>query len=75
MKLVELVKISMEALKLMSKHDVKLEDYRFVGMYEEFHNMRKLGVKYRAAIKTLAEDYKVSKATIERVIRRLGLEC
>lgn len=75
MKVVELVKISTEALKLMSENDVMRDDWRYVPMYEEFKNMRKSGVKYRACIEMLAEDYHVSAATVERAIRRLDGEC
>ena len=75
MKVVELVKISTEALKLMSKNDVLRDDWRFVPMYEEFKSMRKKGVKYRECVSVLSEDYGVSRATVERAIRRLDGEC
>ena len=75
MKVVELVKISSEALKLMSKNDVMRDDWRFVPMYEEFMMMREGGLKYSECVRMLSEDYHVSRATIERAIRRLGAEC
>jgi hypothetical protein len=75
MKVVELVKISSEALKLMSQNDVMRDDWRFVPMYEEFHMMRTNGLKYRECIRLLSEDYHVSPATIERAIRRLDSDC
>ena len=75
MKVVELVKISREALKMMSDNDVMRDDWRFVPMYEEFHEMRRKGVKYRECIRMLSEDYHVSGATVERAIRRLDGEC
>jgi hypothetical protein len=75
MKVVELVKISREALKMMSENDVMRDDWRFVPMYEEFQNMRENGLKYRECIRMLADDYYVSKATVERAIRRLDSEC
>ena len=75
MKAVELVKISSEALKMMSKHDVLRDDWRFVPMYEQYQHMRSLGIKYRACIRTLATDHHVSQATIERALRRLSRNC
>ena len=75
MKVVELVKISREALKMMSENDVMRDDWRFVPMYEEFQNMRENGLKYRECTRMLADDYHVSKATVERAIRRLDSEC
>ena len=75
MKIVELLKIAAETLKTMSENDVMRDDFRFVPMYEEFLNMRSMGVKYSEVIRMLAEDYNVGRSTIERAIRRLGKEC
>lgn len=75
MKVVELLKIGGELLKLMSENDVKRDDYMFVTMYQEYLTMRKRGVKYRAVIQMLADEYHTSKASIERAIRRLGKDC
>ena len=73
--MIELLKIAAEMLKLMSKNEVNRDDWRFVPMYEEFQEMREKGVKYREAVRMLAEDYRVSRATVERAIRRLERDC
>ena len=75
MKVVELLKICGELLKLMSENGVKRDDYRFVKMYHEYLNMRKSGIKYRAAIQMLADEYETSVSSVERAIRRLRKEC
>ena len=75
MKVVELLKISTEMLKLMSRHDVYRDDWRFVPMYEAFQQMRKNGVKYRVCIEMLAKEYGVGSATVERAIKRLSSNC
>lgn len=75
MKIVELLEMGDKMLKLMSEKDVKRDYYRFVPMYYEYQNMRKNGVKYREAIRMLAEDYNTSKASIERAIRKLSEDC
>lgn len=75
MKAVELVKISSEALKLMSRNDVLRDDWRFVPMYEQYQHMRSMGVKYRECIRLLSADFKISKATAERALRRLSRNC
>ena len=75
MKVVELLKIGGEMLKVMSAHEVYRDDWRYVALYETFLNMRANGMKYRAAIAVLSEEYQVSRATVERVIRRLGADC
>lgn len=75
MKVVELLRIGGEMLKTMSENDVNRDDWRFVPMYEEFQTMRKNGLKYRECIRMLSEDYHVSRATIERALRRLSSDC
>lgn len=75
MKVVELLKIGGEMLKLLSKNEVNVNDWRYIGMYEEFQNMRNLGIKYREAVRMLSKDYKIGRATVERIISRLDSEC
>lgn len=75
MKVIELLKIGGEMLKLMSENEVNRDDWRFVPMYEEFREMRQKGVKYREAVRMLAEDYHISRATVERAIKRLDSDC
>lgn len=75
MKVIELLKLGGEMLKLMSENEVNRDDWRFVPMYEEFQEMREKGVKYREAVMMLAEDYHISRATVERAIKRLDSDC
>ena len=75
MKKVELLKLLHEGLKMLSKCEVMRDDYRYIGMYEEFQRMRGMGIKYREVVRMLAKDYHLGRATIERVIRRLEGDC
>lgn len=72
MKIVEFVKIGRELLKMLSDYDIRVSDYKYIETYEDFLNLRSHRVKYREAIKTLAEDKKVSERTLERVFKRLS---
>lgn len=74
MKIVEMLKMGASMLKMMSENDVLRDDYRWVGMYEEFQQMRRCGLKYREAVRMLAEDYGTSQSTVERAMRRLDRE-
>lgn len=75
MKVVELLKIGGELLKLMSANDVLRDDWRYVSLYEEYQMMRENGLKYIAAVKMLSEEYCISTRTVERVVKRLGRGC
>lgn len=72
MKVVDLLKITQPALKILSENEACRDDWRYVGLYEEFLAMRSNRVKYAAAVRMLAEDYGISRATVERVVARLG---
>lgn len=74
MKVVELLKISSPALKILSENEVNRDDWRYVPLYEEFQQMRRLGVKYDEAVRMLKEDYGIGRATVERAVARLGRE-
>lgn len=73
MKVVELLKISQPTLKMLSENEVSRDDWRYVSLYEEFLVMRSNRVKYAEAVRQLAEDYGISRATVERVVARLGV--
>lgn len=75
MKVIELLKIGGELLKVMSENDVMRDDWRYVQMYEEYIHMRGMGIKYSEVVRMLSEDYCVSRSTIERAVRRLDREC
>ena len=72
MKVVEIVRISRELLKLMSDYGVKLGDYKFIDAYTDYVNMRQNRVKHRSAIRMLADERHVSTRTLERVFQRLS---
>lgn len=75
MKKIKLLKMLSEGLKMLSDCEVMRDDYRYIGMYEEFQNMRSSGLKYREAVRLLSEDYQIGRATVERVIKRLDGDC
>lgn len=74
MKVVELVKISRFALEMMSKYDIKLNDWQYVKMYEEYTNMRHDREEFRYIIAHLSEKYHVSESSVKRIVRRLSRE-
>ena len=47
MKVVELVKISTETMKVMSNSGIKTDDWQYVKMYEEYLSMRQSREKFR----------------------------
>ena len=70
----ELVKINRISMEMMSKHDIKLNDWQYVKMYEEYLSMRQMRDKFRYIIAHLAEVYGVSESSVRRVVKRLSQE-
>ena len=66
----DLLKIGGELLKMLSKYDVKTNDYRFADLYFEYEQRRKDNEKYMCIVDELANKYKVSPSTVERYIRK-----
>lgn len=75
MKRYEALKLVGGTLKMLSVFEINYDDWRFVPLYEEFQEMRDKGVKYREAVRMLAEDYHISRASVERAIKRLESDC
>lgn len=71
MEIAEIVRLSSELLKLMSENGVKMNDWKYTKMYEEFKRMREHHIKYRAVITELALTHNLSRTNVERIIRRL----
>lgn len=71
MEIAEIVRIGRELLKLLSENEVRVEDWKYLNMYDEYRRMRKNGVKYRFAVAELATLHHISRAKVERIISRL----
>ena len=74
MKVVELVKISKDALKMMSNCGIKTGDWKHLEMFDEYLDMRKNCEKFRYIMAYLAEKYKISESTVKRIVKRLSEE-
>ena len=74
MKRYEALKLLGGTLKMLSDCEINLDDWRFVQIYEEFLIMREHGMKYDEAVRMLAKDYGIGRATVERAVARLGRE-
>jgi len=74
MKKVEFLKIISETLKMMSKTDLRTDDYKYIAHYEYYLQQRALGVKAEAVIMEIALRLHTSESTVKRAFRRLSGE-
>ena len=66
-----LVKIAAEMLKILSKYDVRTDDYRYADMYFLYAHRRAEHVKHSCIVTELSGIYELSESTVERILRRL----
>jgi hypothetical protein len=74
MKVVEILQIGRELLKMMSENDLRVNDYMFVGMYHEYEFLRGEHEKYNTIISRLSNKYRISQSKVKRIIRRFEKE-
>ena len=75
MKVVELLKLFREPLKMLSKTESNVNDWQYVEMFDEYAVMKSHGVKTRSIASELSERYGIGKSTVYKVINRLSREC
>lgn len=75
MKVVEIMKIGRKTLELLQKSCIRTGDVRYLGMYDEFKQIRRDGGKSSYAAAILSEKYKISERTVYYLIRKFEKDC
>ena len=75
MKAIDVVKIMACGMEILSKADIKTEDYKHISLYEDYCKMRSEGHKYEYAVAVLSKRYKISRSSVSRLIRKFGKDC
>lgn len=69
MKVGDFVKISSGVLEILSKNDIKTEDYKYIELFKEYERLA-ADSKVSYAVAVLAEKYNISEASVYRILRR-----
>lgn len=75
MKTIEILKIGEKLLRLLQEACIKIDDVRYIALYDEYVRMRDAGVKVSGAVYALAEKYKVSERKVWYIIKRFEHDC
>lgn len=71
MKVINIVKLSQEAVNFLSAYGIKVEDYKYAQLYDDFYLLRDLkGEKYENAVTTLAKKYQISRSKVIRLLNK-----
>lgn len=75
MKVIELLKIDQLVLRLLQESCVRVDDVRFVELYEEYQRILKEGYKVSYAVTLLAEKYGISERKVYYLIKKFSKDC
>ena len=74
MKAVDFLIIGKELLKLMSKFDLRRDDYHHIELYYEYTIMRNKEMKVDYILAYLSDKYNLSESTVKRIVKRFSKE-
>lgn len=75
MKVVELLKIGFEILKVLHENGINIEDYLYLPLLADFMDMKDSGDKTTYAVTFLAEKYNICERKVYKIIKRLLKDC
>lgn len=75
MKIAELVNFSGEMLKRLHEAGIKIDDYKYLKLYQEYKAMKTKGYKTVFAVAKLSEKYKTSERQVYYVVKRFEANC
>ncbi len=74
MKAIDFLKINREILKLMSKCDLRMTDFNYVELWNDYASMLRDKEKVSYILYFLSKKYGASESTIKRIIKRFNSE-
>lgn len=74
MKVVKLLHLGKELLKMMSLCELRVDDYKYIELYSEYVKARQEHVKYAVVIMELSQRYGISESSVKRIIKRFEKE-
>lgn len=75
MKVVEILKLSRESLKLLSESDSSVNDWQYIALYDDFVSMKDRKMKVRSIAAILSHKYGVGVSTVYKIVNRLSRDC
>ena len=75
MKVVDILRLGYEILQTLQESCIKIEDLRYLDMYEDYVRMRDAGGKMSYIVATLVETYHVSERQVYYVIKKFSQDC
>lgn len=75
MKMFEILNFNRELLIRLHDYGVRMEDTRYIDLYQEYSRMLSDGEKVSYIVVRLADKYKVSERKVYSLIKRFQMDC
>lgn len=75
MTLYEILSFNGELLHRLHEAGIRIGDYRYIGLFRDYEEMRNEGYKMTYIVAALAGRYAVSERKVYDLIRRLASDC
>lgn len=59
----------------LEKAGIRLSDYKYIRLFEDYREARKRGEKVAYIVACLSAQYNVSERSIYEIVKRLGSDC
>lgn len=75
MKVIEIIKFNCGLLKNLQIAGIRLEDTRYIDLYNDFVQMQADGNKVSYAVAVLADRYHISERKVYGLLKKFGSDC
>ncbi|MBR1377978.1 MAG: hypothetical protein IJ557_02485 [Bacteroidaceae bacterium] len=75
MKAAEIIKLASNFLELLHKNGIKITDYQYLRLWEDYQNMLSRGDKVSYIVAMLAARYDMSEREVYKILRRYKTNC
>ena len=74
MKVIEILKIGEKILKMLQESCIKIDDVRYIELYDEYARAVKDGARVSGVVYTLAQKYGISERRVYYIVKKMGGE-
>ena len=75
MKVIEILNLNKELLKIFRKIGIRLEDVQYIDLYNEYRELLSKGNKVSYIVAVLADRYGIGERKVYSLIKRFQSDC
>ena len=75
MKVIEILKLGEEILKVLQRSCIKIDDCKYVDLYEQYVDIIRSGGKSSYAVAMLSDKYGISERKVYYIIKKFSTDC